>query len=350
MWPLLGRFSGFMCIGSLAGAVAWGTIMQSNDLYYDAEVPTSSCQQFDSLHASANRYLAVFFVTYGLEFICLIIPKLFLLDRLTNDAMRSSKVRTSGPDALDALDALDGVPTSRCACLLPFFYRTVSIVARFLSAVGLIAKVAGAVFEFQSADEFDHAASSCNSSGAHRNATSLLVDQANLAAAIQSSSEAVTLLITSLAFCILVPLSVASFRRAESVAAHALLSADHDRVDRKTQRARTVVEDTMGAVAEQRQRLVTACLVVLVTFVTRAAYDVFRVYGTYYSRANPACGKCDTCQSDEYLITTWRNFTPELQPIVVALSSPLPLVLSLRLITRAHARARSLAVSLQNMV
>lgn len=286
MWPLLGRFSGFMCIGSLAGAVAWGTIMQSNDLYYDAEVAGSaiSCQQFYSLHASANRYLAVFFVTYGLEFICLIIPKLSLLDRLTNDAMRSSKVRTSGPDALDALDALDGVPTSRCACLLPFFYRTVSIVARFLSAVGLIAKVAGAVFEFQSADEFDYAASSCNSSGAHRNATSLLVDQANLAAAIQSSSEAVTLLITSLAFCILVPLSVTSFRRAESVAAHALLSADRDRVDRKTQRARTVVEDTMGAVAEQRQRLVTACLVVLVTFVTRAAYDVFRVDGTYYSR------------------------------------------------------------------
>jgi len=100
-----------------------------------------------------------------------------------------------------------------------FFYRTVSIVARFLSAVGLIAKVAGAVFEFQSADEFDYAASSCNASGAHRNATSILVDQANLAAAIQSSNEAVALLITSLAFCILVPLSVTSFRRAESVAA-----------------------------------------------------------------------------------------------------------------------------------
>ena len=196
MWPLLGRFSGFMCIGSLAGAVAWGTIMQSNDLYYDAEVAGSaiSCQQFYSLHASANRYLAVFFVTYGLEFICLIIPKLSLLDRLTNDAMRSSKVRTSGPDSLDALDALDGVPTSRCACLSPFFYRTVSIIARFLSAVGLIAKVAGAVFEFQSADEFDYAASSCNASGAHRNATSILVDQANLAAAIQSSNEAVALL------------------------------------------------------------------------------------------------------------------------------------------------------------
>jgi hypothetical protein len=164
----------------------------------------------------------VFFVTYGLEFICLIIPKLSLLDRLTNDAMRSSKVRTSGPDSLHALDALDGVPTSRCACLSPFFYRTVSIIAWFLSAVGLIAKVAGAVFEFQSADEYDHAAASCNASGAPRNATSILIDKidkANLAAAIQSSSEAVTLLITSLAFCILVPLSVTSFRRAESVAA-----------------------------------------------------------------------------------------------------------------------------------
>jgi hypothetical protein len=41
------------------------------------------------------------------------------------------------------------------------------------------------------------------------------------------------------------------------------------------------------------------------------------------------------------------NYTPEFQPIVVAVSSPLPLTLSLWLLTKGHARARLIAVDVQ---
>ena len=43
----------------------------------------------------------------------------------------------------------------------------------------------------------------------------------------------------------------------------------------------------------------------------------------------------------------WLAYTPEFQPLVVALSSPVPLTLSLWLITSAHARALAIAVNVQ---
>ena len=63
----------------------------------------------------------------------------------------------------------------------------------------------------------------------------------------------------------------------------------------------------------------------------RASFDLLYAYANVNSPQNssPLCGLCDPCQSDQFLINIWLNFTPEFQAIVVALSSPLPLVVSL---------------------
>jgi uncharacterized protein (DUF983 family) len=45
-------------------------------------------------------------------------------------------------------------------------------------------------------------------------------------------------------------------------------------------------------------------------------------------------------------INIWLDYTPEFQPIVVAVSSPLTLTLSLWLLTKAIVRARLIAVAL----
>ena len=52
-------------------------------------------------------------------------------------------------------------------------------------------------------------------------------------------------------------------------------------------------------------------------------------YANVDGQHNPLCGPCDPCQSDGYLINFSLAFTPEFQAIVVALSSPLPLAVSL---------------------
>ena len=67
----------------------------------------------------------------------------------------------------------------------------------------------------------------------------------------------------------------------------------------------------------------------LLTFLLRASFDLLRAYSAFNHQNNPLCGPCDPCQSDRVLIAAWINYTPEFQAIVVALSSPLPLVASL---------------------
>ena len=50
---------------------------------------------------------------------------------------------------------------------------------------------------------------------------------------------------------------------------------------------------------------------------------------------------------DMYVVKAWLLYTPEFQSVVVALSSPLPLTLSLWLITAAHTRALALHANMR---
>ena len=85
----------------------------------------------------------------------------------------------------------------------------------------------------------------------------------------------------------------------------------------------------------------------LITFPVRAAYDLLKAYANFNDPFNSACGPCDSCQSTPFLIRNWIDHTPEFRPIVVAVSSPLPLTLSLWLLTKAVARARLIAANVE---
>jgi hypothetical protein len=104
----------------------------------------------------------------------------------------------------------------------------------------------------------------------------------------------------------------------------------------------------MQAAAEHRRRLTAACVIFLITFPARAALDLLLAYADLNDQANPAaCGLCDPCQDTQILNAIWLNYTPEFQAIVVAVSSPLPLTLSLWLVTKAHSRARLIAADVE---
>ena len=86
MWVQLGWFSGLVCAGSVAGAVAWGAFMPGLALLDIANVPTVTAQQAYALNASVFRWIAVFNILYPVEFLCLIMAKVMLLGRLSNHA------------------------------------------------------------------------------------------------------------------------------------------------------------------------------------------------------------------------------------------------------------------------
>jgi hypothetical protein len=89
---------------------------------------------------------------------------------------------------------------------------------------------------------------------------------------------------------------------------------------------------------------------VLITFPAHAAFDFLFAYSNYNVEYNAgACAPCDSYQSNQFLVDLWLTYTPEFQPIVVALSSPLPLTVSLWIIAAAHARALDISLNVKAM-
>jgi hypothetical protein len=299
MWPLLGWFSGLMCVGSVAGCLAWGAATQSNALYWEFFEPGTTRLQYYTIGASYDRWLAVFYIFNGLEFICLIIPKLLLLGRLGSNALRSMR---------DEVPEIGAIRTTwRGGRALPMLYKVFAAAVVLCSAVGMAAYTAAVAQNSRISALRDAAAAACdplgndtNSSKAFNAAIDGAITHQYDCLAVQSVAEAAALLLISGTYLLLVTLSVAIFRQAEKVAARALLFGQF-----KGARAATtvIVDDSMRAAAEQRRRLTFACIVVLVSFPSRAAFDLLQAYCTYDVQFNGLClDPCGTCQSTQYVL------------------------------------------------
>ena len=329
-----------MCAGSVVGAVAWGSRIPAFFLYDAALAPGVAHQQSHTLFAQSARWIAGFHILYGIEFMCLVICKLMLLGRLATKAAQSSQAEVT---------EMSGVRRrwlTVSARALPNVYRVMAGAVVVGSVVGMVSSAVAGVYFVQSAGLYDQAAAACDAAGNDTNSSLALykatqVDQtkARTFLSAQAGSEALTLMLVSVAFVLIVSWCVALFRLSELGAARALAFVNDGSHMRPSEvNAARIVADTMQAAAEHRRRMTAACVVVLVTFPARAAFDLLFAYSTFNDPLNPSCGQCDPCQSTSYLINKWLQFTPEFQTIVVAVSSPLPLILSLWLVTKAHAR------------
>ena len=343
----LGLFSGMVCVGSVAGAVTWGASMQSNNLDYEGQSSRGTRRQHYTLHAAEARWSVAFLIFYSFEFLCLVVSKLMLLGRLATNAAQSSQSEMSG---------MSGV---RRAWLsgraLPIVYRVMAGAVVVGSVVGMVANAVAAAHNDQVARLHDQAAAACDSAGKDtsqslefKQPTSKAQASADSARSVQFMSEAVTLLLVSVAFVAIVSWSVVLFRLMERLANRALITPSNRYNIRQDElRLEGIVNDTMHAAAEQRRRLTGACIIVLLTFPARAVFDTLSAYSAFNDPRNLACDVCSPCQTDQHLIHTWLSYTPAFQPVVVALSSPLPLTWSLYLITKAHSRLQLIDVDVQ---
>ena len=155
----------------------------------------------------------------------------------------------------------------------------------------MVALYVSAAYGVQAAALNDQAAAACSAAGNDTAASLVLLHQvqaintlAATSSSIQNVLEASCLLIISSAFLLLVPLSVTMFRRAERVAALALLSsaaradAGARRSDGQDSRVLAILDEALQAAVEQRRRLVIACVFVMITFPVRASFDVLNAY------------------------------------------------------------------------
>ena len=233
-------------------------------------------------------------------------------------------------------------------------YRGIAAAVVLCSVGGMVALDAAGAYALQISKLSDQAAAACDAQGENTERSIALVFEGlailtkyGTSQAVQAVFEAIALLLICISYLILVPLSVAMFRRAERCGRHALLAAAaRSTVTRRSEAASAIVDDTVRAAAEQRRRLLIACVVVLVTFPARISFVLLKAYSGFSDPYNPECAACSPCQSDRFLIKFWLDKTPEFQPIVVALSSPLPLFMSLWIITDAHVQAFAISLNI----
>ena len=202
----------------------------------------------------------------------------------------------------------------------------------------------------------DQAAAACDGQGNDTaaslalfpNGTSALAVAFTSAYAVENYLESSALLLICIDYLAVVALSVALFRQAEQAGNHALMTLPGGLQNSRTEAVVAVVEVTVQAAVAQRRHLSLACGIVLLTFPLRVAYAIMNALSI---RTLPSfeCGNCDACQSTAWLVRTWLVYTPEFEAIVIALSSPLPLIVSLWLITAAHRRALEIAADIQRI-
>ena len=299
VWWLYGRFCGLMCCGSCIGAAAWGAWMQNLVLLYTVNNPQSTLTvvQFNLLSAQVNLWLVAFFIMYALEFFCLSVAKLMVLDRMKEFAV-------SEADGTARRWVVGG--------------RMVMAAVVVGNTVGLCGNVAAAVYNQEAADLTNAAAAAyaANTTNAYNNLNIQLQQKTQLAESTQSIQQ-----FCEVAVLLLIIVAFAVF----GIACARLLGA-----------ALRDMNDAAGAAGRKvRRQILGTCAFVFVTFLLRA------VYSTMYALANllqnnssvdtcPSSNFCDIdCYNSYDLMQYWLLYTPEFQLIISFISSPLAMLVAL---------------------
>jgi len=301
VWRLYGWFSGLMLCGSMFGAVAFLAGMQILVLVFNTTINPSSAlknAQDQSLSVQYHRWAAVFVITYAMEFLCLSVAKLMVLDRMSDFA------------------APKGGSMSRRWVVGG---RVVMAAVVAINVVGLGGSVAAGV-KFERSAEFNSAASAAyaanNTADAHKLAN-LADEQEQLA----FSTEAVQL-VCEIAVLLLI---IVAFAVVGAACARRVSSALVDMTD----------AFVAGVGRQLRLHIVGTAAFVFVTFLLRAVYStMFALANALQDSASfakcPSNNRCDaSCFNAYELMRLWLFYTPEFQLTVVLISSPLALLVAL---------------------
>ncbi len=85
-WNQLGTYSGWMCAGCAAGALASALHMQSKLIYHHSRVPGIPRVQFYEDRVAYNRLTAAWHIFYPVQLLCTIFAMNMLLLRVSDHA------------------------------------------------------------------------------------------------------------------------------------------------------------------------------------------------------------------------------------------------------------------------
>jgi hypothetical protein len=297
VWRLYGWFSGLMMCGSCVGTLTWAAYMQVvvND-YIGVKDTTLQLSQRFFFWSISDRWKSIFYVTYSIEFLCLSVAKLLVLDRMSEFVVNHSarKLWVAGRRIVLA-----------------------AVVAG--NAVALAANIAASIHRYRRADLLMSVSSELTANViVTESKYAQVADELQLAlfiSSVQEFSEAVVLLLIVLSFAVV---GIACARR---------ITSAFSGVD--------AADPIMSAGRELRRQILYTTAVTFVTFVIRSVYSImFAVASNFqdFSNMGSKCldrSVCDSCFNVFNHMYWWMFRTPEFLLVIVILSKPLPLLIAL---------------------
>jgi hypothetical protein len=325
VWRFYGWFSGLMCCGSCCGAVAWAAWMQvivyrlkSDDMGRIAQAQNvtsvQKLQYAESLQFLARdfQFFSLFIVMEELEFFFCCAAKMLVLDRLKHVAVPKSKISS----------------------------RRWVVAARIVmgcfvagNVVGLGGSIAAAVYANQVTRFAYQTAAAVDPSNVQQSLDNLLSALTLLSRAYSyhSFSEVAVLMFIVASFVVVGTLCASRMRSA-------LDHMDHDAGAANTQQLR-------HEFLKVRKQIFGTVFAVFLTFVLRAVYQTMfglelALQNSYsdFGSCGGYAGVCDSaCYNVFSLMKQWDLYTPEFHPLVMLISSPLTMLLTLWAMTTERA-------------
>ena len=334
VWRLYGWYSGLMLCGSCFGALSWAARMMN--LVYGFKgnqlLSIRNNAEGTSFWALACFWRPAFTVMYAIEFLCLSVAKLMVLDRMSHFA-------TPG-DGMSKRWVVGG--------------RIVMAIVVLGNIVGCAANVAVAVRYQKAAEAYStasafYAANNTKDGGEYKSLATAELQLAGSISFVQSFSEAAVLLLIVVAF---VAVGIVCARRLSSAlsilgSAGAEIAAQH----RLQQQA---VGQAMALGRQRQLEIFFTTGFVFVAFVLRSVFaTMYTVAYQLRDIGNTCPGVTSSCDASCYNVYTppkpqllnrfpvsfnrirythvsrWMFFTPQFQLIVVLIASPLALLVAL---------------------
>jgi hypothetical protein len=305
VWRLYGWFTALMACGSCIGAVSWAAQMLLLINFFQAE-KNNKLAQSSLFYAASYTWHPVFVVTYAIEFLCLSVAKLMVLDRMSVFAALQSA----------------GLQTRWAAA-----GRVVMAAVVLGNAVGLAANAAAAV-HYQKAAQAAGRAYAYYAANNTKDGDRFLYVSREVAqlggsiASVQSFCEVAVLLLIVVAFVVV---GVVSARRMSA----RLLGVD----------AASAAAATGRAV---RQQMLGTTAFVFATFLLRSVLSTMYAVAAFQSQDGSNCSAtatdnhCAACHNVYAHMYVWMVFTPEFESTIELISSPLALLVALWGMTSKH--------------
>ncbi len=370
IWNELGRFSGWMCVGCLAGSVSFAARLRGNIFRYDSEIPGRNTQnQFYELRALFERHLIATGFFYSLTFLCTMHCMCMLLIRVSdhashryyNQARDNESVRkTDDGGRFDLRDFFGQY----------FLYKLVRRIQKLVLLLCLLTTLARFplfAFRAEAASLYDQAAAACDAQGQDTPDSLSLFSEAlmfrqkkDTAAAVARIFESVVLLIMTLSFLLFFPICIIMFRRVALRLTSIINEMDHrpdngdvflpfefspegqsvddasssvrEQISMQAGKARTFLKTLRKRADSQSLRY---SIGLLLTLLALFAYLLLAVFVAVASadtlEKTKGCGKCDVCQEVSQLMLVWYNNNPELFPMFTCICLALSLMFAINL-------------------